>query len=132
MITKVALLCLAMNVYHESRGEPLEGQYAVAHVTINRSIENRSNICKEVYRLNQFSWTRKKRKQPGANDEDWIRSLEVARDSLNKRDITSGSTYFFNPKVGNVQCITKGRKFVKRIGNHVFYSNIRRKDVARN
>ncbi len=28
--------CLAENVYHEARGEPLDGQYAVAEVTMNR------------------------------------------------------------------------------------------------
>src|SRR5688572_26685042 len=30
------LNCLAENVYYESRGEPLDGQYAVAEVTMNR------------------------------------------------------------------------------------------------
>ena len=29
-----ALMCLAMNVYHEARSEPMIGQYAVAHVVI--------------------------------------------------------------------------------------------------
>ena len=28
--------CLALNIYHESRGEPLSGQIAVAHTTLNR------------------------------------------------------------------------------------------------
>src|SRR5258706_5652330 len=31
------LQCLAENVYFEARGEPLEGQYAVAEVTLNRT-----------------------------------------------------------------------------------------------
>src|ERR1700750_740338 len=31
------LQCLAENVYFESRGEPLKGQYAVAEVTLNRT-----------------------------------------------------------------------------------------------
>src|SRR5262245_36780890 len=30
------LHCLAENIYYESRGEPLAGQYAVAEVTMNR------------------------------------------------------------------------------------------------
>ena len=28
--------CLALNIYHEARGEPIVGQEAVAYVTINR------------------------------------------------------------------------------------------------
>src|SRR5579885_1777609 len=31
------LECLAENVYFEARGEPLEGQFAVAEVTLNRT-----------------------------------------------------------------------------------------------
>ena len=30
------LHCLAENIYYEARGEPLDGQYAVAEVTLNR------------------------------------------------------------------------------------------------
>ncbi len=30
------LTCIALNVYYEARSEPLEGQYAVAHVVLNR------------------------------------------------------------------------------------------------
>ena len=39
---KTAILCLALTVYHESRGEPQAGQYAVAEVVMNRSTELRS------------------------------------------------------------------------------------------
>jgi hypothetical protein len=31
------LECLAENIYFEARGEPLDGQYAVAEVTLNRT-----------------------------------------------------------------------------------------------
>src|SRR5207244_2019519 len=31
------LQCLAENIYFEARGEPLNGQYAVAEVTLNRT-----------------------------------------------------------------------------------------------
>lgn len=66
--------CLATNIYHEARGESIEGKSAVAHVTMNRVTSNRypNTICAVVYqahlRLNwrgklvprlhkcQFSW----------------------------------------------------------------------------
>jgi len=28
--------CMTANIYHEARGEPIKGQYAVAHVVMNR------------------------------------------------------------------------------------------------
>tara|TARA_R110000823_G_scaffold75450_7_gene172633 strand:+ start:823 stop:1326 length:504 start_codon:yes stop_codon:yes gene_type:complete len=34
--TNEQLSCLALNIFHEARGEPKLGQYAVAHVTKNR------------------------------------------------------------------------------------------------
>lgn len=45
-----ALLCLALNVWHESRGEDLAGQYAVAFVTINRAKESHADICEVVFK----------------------------------------------------------------------------------
>ena len=55
---KSALLCLALTIYHESRGEPVSGQYAVAEVVVNRSQERNLSICDVVYEKNQFSWVK--------------------------------------------------------------------------
>ena len=43
--------CLALNVYHEARNQTIDGQYAVAHVTMNRvaSSKHADNICDVVY-----------------------------------------------------------------------------------
>ena len=51
--------CLAMNIYHEARGERWEGQIAVAHVTMNRVAHDEwpNNVCDVVYQKKQFSWT---------------------------------------------------------------------------
>ena len=51
--------CLAMNIYHEARGERMEGQIAVAQVTLNRAAHEEwpSTICDVVYQPKQFSWT---------------------------------------------------------------------------
>ena len=51
--------CLALNVYHEARGEVIEGQIAVAHVTLNRVNHSYfpETICDVVYQNRQFSWT---------------------------------------------------------------------------
>ena len=46
-----ALMCLAMNVYHESRSEPMLGQYAVAHVVVNRVQSDKypDEVCVKPY-----------------------------------------------------------------------------------
>jgi len=44
-------MCLAMAIYHEARGEPIAGQYAVAQVVMNRVHDPRypSDACSVVY-----------------------------------------------------------------------------------
>ena len=63
------LVCLARNVYHEARGEPAAGQYAVAEVTLNRVASRHfpDTVCDVVYEkrfdarrnrlVGAFSWT---------------------------------------------------------------------------
>ena len=44
------LMCLAMNVYHEARSDHTIGQYAVAHVVMNRVMSDRypNSVCDVV------------------------------------------------------------------------------------
>lgn len=119
---QTALLCLALNIHYEARGEPIEGQFAVAHVTINRSKENKTSICHEVFKKGQFSWTKKRYSIP--KDDTWKRSKKVAEMALKNKDSTNGATYFFNPsKCRTPHSIIKNRIKTKIIGNHVFYAN---------
>jgi len=45
-----AVLCMAMAIYHEARGEPVQGQQAVGHVIMNRvaSDEYPDTVCDVV------------------------------------------------------------------------------------
>lgn len=42
--------CLAQNIYHEARGEPMVGKVAVAHVVLNRAADRRwpARICSVI------------------------------------------------------------------------------------
>jgi spore germination cell wall hydrolase CwlJ-like protein len=53
------ILCLALNIFHEARSEPIQSQVAVAAITMNRvnDKEHPSSICKVVYEPSAFSWT---------------------------------------------------------------------------
>jgi hypothetical protein len=61
-----ALSCIALNVYFEARSDNMSGQYAVAHVVLNRVQDNRwpNDVCNVVTQRNdnnvcQFSWWRR-------------------------------------------------------------------------
>lgn len=62
---EAAVLCLAMNMYHEARGESIQSMMAVAEVTMNRVKDHRypDDVCSVVqdgyrpgHRDCQFSW----------------------------------------------------------------------------
>lgn len=132
MILESAVLCLALNIYHEARSEMIPGQYAVAHVTMNRA-GSQSNICKTVTAKHQFSWTTTLLKRTGPNrfalkpqgmpkdERAWHLAKHIARYALAnpKFDVTLGATHYHTTKVRPTW--RKSMQFVKRMGNHVFY-----------
>jgi spore germination cell wall hydrolase CwlJ-like protein len=96
------LYCLALNIYFEARGEPIEGQYAVADVTLNRveSEQFPNTICEVVYQRRQFSWTHQIRnpRNPRLSErEAWhdaqLYAIEISRWDI-MRGVTDGATYF--------------------------------------
>lgn len=127
-----ALLCLALNVYYESRGEPSMGQYAVAVVTLNRADYQAERVCSVVTQKGQFSWTLDPKKKlrfkngvvviPGSLEKAaWQQSLMVARHTFYGRihDITDGATYFHTVDVSPAWS-TKFKR-TRKIGRHIFY-----------
>ena len=90
--------CLAENIYHESRGESLKGQVAVAKVTLNRLDEGYANtVCGVVKQGCQFAWTC----HPGLSSPSgqlWYQAVAVALVALNNKeqveDPTNGATHF--------------------------------------
>jgi spore germination cell wall hydrolase CwlJ-like protein len=120
-VLEAAILCLALNVYHESRGEPLKGQYAVAFVTLNRAKAWKKPICEIVYQPKQFSWTVMQTSPPN-EPRAWATAVMVARAvTAGVPDFTNGSLYFHE---ANLKPSWRSRvKITLRIGNHVFYAN---------
>lgn len=61
LLTEEDRKCLAENVYHEARGEPAEGRFAVMFTTLSRMLsptkEFPKSVCGVVYQPWQFSWT---------------------------------------------------------------------------
>jgi hypothetical protein len=75
------LKCLAQAVYFEARGEPIEGQLAVAEVVINRTKSGiyPANYCDVITQPAQFSFVRHGR-IPAADESSaaWQRAQAIA------------------------------------------------------
>lgn len=112
-------VCLAQAVYHEARGEPLEGQLAVANVIINRrdSDKWKDTICGVVYQPKQFSFTLYKNKR-NYDDKSYQLASKVYNGEVN--DNTDGSLYFFATYIKKPSW-SKNMVKVKTIKNHHFY-----------
>ena len=115
--------CLALNIYHESRGERVEGQIGVAHVTLNRVNHDAwpNTICEVVYQNKQFSWTHTIKDHTPKEDKSWQKAKVIARDVMigNTADPTEGATFYHagyvNPEWNQYM------KVSKIIGQHIFY-----------
>jgi N-acetylmuramoyl-L-alanine amidase len=115
--------CLALNIYHEAKGESVDGMIAVAAVTVNRR-NNPSfpkKICDVVYQPGQFSWVGNSR-HPRRDSAEMKLSRAIAVEYLDGglADPTNGALFFHAKYV-------KPNWRMKRtavIGNHVFYALI--------
>jgi spore germination cell wall hydrolase CwlJ-like protein len=118
--------CLANAVYFEARGEPLQGQLAVAEVVMNRAASGRfpTSLCGVVVQRSQFSFVHRGR-MPHADraSEAWRRAVGVARvaaEGKTPRLLPSTCLWYHanyvSPSWGHRLEVTT------RIGLHIFYS----------
>lgn len=127
MIIESAVLCLALNIFHEARGELIPGQYAVAQVTMNRAGGKQRNICREVYKPRAFSWTHQKVrfKHPSkTNPHAWQTAQRIARIVIAGNvnvDLSRGATHYHATHVRPDWSKSPQLVRTRRIGNHIFY-----------
>ncbi|WP_018883343.1 spore cortex-lytic enzyme [Paenibacillus massiliensis] len=111
------LKIMANAVYGEARGEPFEGQVAVAAVILNRvkspSFPNTSSGV--IFQPGAFTAV--------ADGQIWLEPNEQARkavqQALNGWDPSGGCLYYFNPRTATSKWIWT-RPQVKTIGQHIF------------
>ena len=117
--------CLAENIYYESRGESLQGQVAVAKVTLNRLDEGYAHtVCGVVKQGCQFSWVCN-----GAPGHPagylWNQAVGLAVLMINEpnavEDPTNGATHFHATYINWQPTWRRVKDSVNQIGNHVFY-----------
>ena len=116
--------CIAVAVYHEARGETLEGQLAVARVIMNRAASGRypGNWCGVVKQPWQFSFVRNGY-MPGVDQSSvaWRRALGVTRLAINNvvPSVPTDCLWYHADYVSPAW----GRRLqrVSQIGTHIFY-----------
>jgi len=132
VIVATAVMCLAINIFHEARGETIPGQYAVALVTMNRAKKDPEQVCEVVFKRKQFSWTigsYKKVKQgyslsPHLTPKDvaaWRTAVIIARTTLSGRmlDFTHKANHYHADYVRPPWAASMRQ--VAKIGGHIFY-----------
>ncbi len=113
------LRCLATAVYFESRGEPLEGQLAVAQAILNRAQSGRyaSSVCGVVNQPRQFSFDRSRTPAAG-KDWDTAKAIALIATGDKWHDVAPGAMSFHATYVNPNW---HGKTRVAQIGRHVFY-----------
>ena len=130
------LYCLALNIYHESRGDSLAGRYAVADVVLNRVKDTRypNTICEVVYQGQktadgrmrrdrcQFSWYCDGKPDTTPNMDKWIEAQAIAYQIVKMgtfRGISEGATHYHATYVDPYW--NKRMDPIGRIGLHLFF-----------
>jgi spore germination cell wall hydrolase CwlJ-like protein len=138
MILETALMCMAVNLYHEAGNQSMIGQMAVGQVVLNRVADDRfpNTVCEVVkqavtYKNSnkpvrwkcQFTWyCDGKKDEPNFESRTWRLALDHASILITKRivlDITEGATHYHATYVRPAWAKTKTR--TTRIDRHIFY-----------
>ena len=116
--------CLAQAVYVEARGEPLDGQLAVAKVVINRAASGLypSDYCSVVTQRKQFSFVRNGHiPQADESSDAWRRAKAVAQ--IAHQDLwqsQAGDALYFHATYVRPGWASQ-KKQLARIDTHIFY-----------
>lgn len=110
---------LARAVYSEARGEPYEGQVAIAAVILNRveHPEFPNTIAGVIYEPLAFQVVANGQ----INHDPDQQARQAAYEALHGLDPTRGALYFYNPAKTQNQWI-KSRAVITTIGKHIFAS----------
>ena len=132
-----ALVCLALNIYHEAKNQSFVGQMAVAQVVMNRVHDSRfpHTVCEVVKQgptyswkkdfpvrnKCQFSWYCDGKSDKARNKNAWETATLIAHGVLsgNLDDFVEGATHYHATYVNPSWASSK--TYVTRIDDHKFY-----------
>ena len=120
------LMCMAVAVYFEARGEPLQGQYAVAEVVMNRVADERypDTVCGVVFERKAFSFTHDGKPDRLPKTPAGEKAMEVATNVMAGLKMGITSTHYHATYVKPYW--TSHFELAATFGDHIFYTNTTR------
>ena len=133
MVMLYEVMCIAMAIYWEARGEPIEGQFAVGQVIINRMHDPRypSDACSVVYEGGearhecQFSFYCDGRSDQPTDYVPWKVAQLIAQAVYEGRaaPVIGEATHYHATRVRPDWASTG--QVVGKINQHVFYRGVK-------
>ena len=117
------LTCMAVAIYFEARGEPIDGQMMVAETILNRAADNRwpDEPCDVISQPNQFSFYRDGRSNRPRDMEAYTTAVLVAAKAFESRNASTGALYYHTTAVRPVW--RHDLQVLGQVGDHIFYAN---------
>ena len=100
-LMEAAFLCLALNIYHEARNQPVIGQIAVSEVVLNRVADGKPDQPTDI---DAYRWA-------------LVLSERILAGEF--APVTNGATHYHSVKVNPKWEINK--IIVAKIKDHIFY-----------
>ena len=117
------LFWLAVNAYHEARGECDEGIQGVCHVVLNRCKRRRMTIKQVVLQPWQFSWANNGKRPPISEYEAFHRCLSLAERTMEEREMGidfGGADHYYADYI-KMPSWAGDFERVAKVGKHIFY-----------
>ena len=130
------ITCLAIAIYFEARGEPVDGQIAVGNVILNRAKDPRfpNDVCSVItqgptHKWNQaypvkhkcqFSFYCDGKSDEPKNDESFRKAVYIARELVMGKPDYSKGALFYHAVYVYPNWATKMKPTIK-ISKHIFY-----------
>jgi spore germination cell wall hydrolase CwlJ-like protein len=115
-----ALVCLALNIYHEARDQPFIGQVAVAQVVMQGPTYSWKPDFPVRHRC-QFSWYCDGKSDKTPDEGAWQKALMIAQGvhTGNLDDFVEGATHYHAVYV--LPEWAESKTPIVQIGEHMFY-----------
>lgn len=123
------LECAAVNLYHESRGESVDGNLMVMAVVLERKRARgwRDTVCGVVFQKYQFEWTSDGKSDKIEDLVAWRYVYVVAKEAMDNVKLTlkfgKGTDHYHAKTMKKYPKWSKHKDMIKikTVDNHIFY-----------
>lgn len=133
---KEQVLCISLNIYHETRSSSIDDKIASTYTVINRyydkkypkKITGENTFCNIVFDPEQYSWTNSRTIQYPAEKKAWIESQKIAYKILYSEEFLENAKdilfkHYVRPEIihkASKDSWLNNRTYEMPIGSHVY------------